>query len=91
MEREEHSKTSQVPSLEAEEDNNLPADPLPGDKTNSPVEEIEQSATVPIDEGLTVLNESANGEPESEIGKPKSESNEGGERNRQCWRGDWTD
>ncbi|XP_030286832.1 uncharacterized protein LOC115589810 [Sparus aurata] len=61
--REEHSNTFQVPSVEAEEDNNLPADPLPGDETNLPVEEIEQSATVPLEEDLTVPNEPVNKGP----------------------------
>lgn len=62
-EREEHSDTSQVPSVEAEEDNNSPADPLPVDETNLTVEGVGQSATVPVDESPTVPNESVNGEP----------------------------
>lgn len=67
VEREEHSNTSQVPSVEVDEDNKLPADPLPGDETNLPVEDIEQSATVPVKEGLTIPNESVDEEPEREV------------------------
>lgn len=49
VEEEEHSSTSQVPSVEADVDVNLPADPLPVDDVNLPSDNLPDETNLPVE------------------------------------------